>query len=133
MKDVVIPNSVNLFLVGSFLLFSALFPLPPGEEFTKHLLLSLIMLALGFVAFNYGQIGGGAVKFNAAAALWLGPTDAYAFFFILTFFATAISGFVASRLLGRERRGFPVILFGAPIFILMFLTTPMWSMLRQVL
>jgi Flp pilus assembly protein protease CpaA len=131
MRDIAIPNSVNLALAGAFLLFAALFPLPHGENFTTHILFGMVMVAVGVIAFKSGAMGGGAAKFNAAVALWLGPSNEYAVFVMITCFLGAFLSVLTSRLLGRQDCRVPINFVGAPTFFLLFLTTPMWSTLRQ--
>jgi len=124
-EDLAIPNRANLALAAAFILFAALFPLPPGA-LTAHLLFGAGMLVFGVVAFKMGSMGGGFAKFNAVVALWFGPAETYAFFVILTCFGGLAVWRVAAWL-GRPDRGVPVGMVGIPAAWLLFLTTPMWA------
>ncbi|MFQ5467332.1 MAG: prepilin peptidase [Kiloniellaceae bacterium] len=65
-----IPNSICAALVGLFALWAAL---APGEvDWLSHGGAGLAALAGGGVLFRLGKLGGGDVKFLAAAALWAG-------------------------------------------------------------
>ncbi len=127
MKDLAIPNSINLALAGAFLIFAALIPLPPGG-LKEHLLFGVGMLIVGVVGFSMGWLGGGAAKFNAAVALWLGPSGQYAAFVMVSLLVSYALWRVAARV-GQDNHGMPVNLVGAPTFALLFLTTPMWAAL----
>ena len=69
-----IPNALNLAVAFCFLLFIALVHLPLSG-LASHLGAGLLGLALGFVLFALGYIGGGDAKLFAALALWLGFRD----------------------------------------------------------
>lgn len=70
----IIPNKLSLALSGLFLVFALVAGLSlPQLGF--HLLAGLAGLALGFVIFALGWIGGGDAKLFAGVALWLGFSD----------------------------------------------------------
>ena len=67
-----ISNKVSLILVGGFL---AIAPFVPGmdlETFGLHLAAGAIVLAISFLMFGFGWIGGGDAKIAAAASMWIG-------------------------------------------------------------
>ena len=71
MLTMTIPNRVSLILIAGFFLLAPTM----GLSLTTvgwHVLAGLFMLALTFVLFNFGWIGGGDAKLSAATALWLG-------------------------------------------------------------
>jgi prepilin peptidase CpaA len=69
-----IPNRLSLALAGFFLVFAAAAPLGLPDV-GWHLAAGLAGLALGFLLFALGWIGGGDAKLFAAMALWLGFLD----------------------------------------------------------
>jgi prepilin peptidase CpaA len=66
-----ISNRVSIGLVLSFFLVAGLVGLPL-VEIGHHVLACLLVLAVSFVFFTFGWIGGGDAKLAAATALWLG-------------------------------------------------------------
>ena len=66
-----ISNRVSLALVGGFFVM-ALATALPGTAILSHLGSALIVLAVSFVFFARGWLGGGDAKLAAATALWLG-------------------------------------------------------------
>lgn len=66
-----IPNRISLLLVGCFFVI-ALLAGYSGQEFLMHMAAGAIVLALGFVCFSFGWMGGGDAKLAAATALWFG-------------------------------------------------------------
>jgi prepilin peptidase CpaA len=66
-----IANRVSLALVGGFVLLAALCGLS-GAEMLSHAGAAAAVLAVAFVCFACGWIGGGDAKLAAATALWLG-------------------------------------------------------------
>lgn len=66
-----IPNIAVLAIVALWPLFVSFAPSAP--DWAPSLLGGVIVLAVGFVAWNGGLIGGGDAKLAAAIALWAGP------------------------------------------------------------
>lgn len=66
-----IPNRVSLLLVLFYFCLAAVLPLP-GEILALHVSCGLAVLALTFVLFQFGWVGGGDAKLASASALWLG-------------------------------------------------------------
>lgn len=66
-----IPNRISVALVIGFFVLAPLVGLGLNEV-ALHCATALAMLALGFVCFSFGWIGGGDAKLLAAAALWIG-------------------------------------------------------------
>lgn len=66
-----IPNRVSIALVLGYLALAAAFGLPLAT-IAIHLSCGLVVLAIAFVLFSKGWIGGGDAKLAAATALWLG-------------------------------------------------------------
>ena len=67
-----ISNKVSLILVGGFF---AIAPFVPGmdlETFGLHLAAGAVVLAISFLMFGFGWIGGGDAKIAAAASMWIG-------------------------------------------------------------
>jgi len=69
-----IPNFITLALFAAFALFAVLVGLSFGLA-GWHLLAGLLGLAIGFLFFALGWIGGGDAKLFAGVALWLGFKD----------------------------------------------------------
>jgi prepilin peptidase CpaA len=66
-----ISNRVSLVLAAGFLMLAALDGMPLAE-IGSHLAAGFVVLAVCFVFFYRGWIGGGDAKLAAATALWLG-------------------------------------------------------------
>jgi prepilin peptidase CpaA len=66
-----IANRVSLALIGGFALLAVLSGLS-GPEMLSHVGAGAAVLAVAFVCFACGWIGGGDAKLAAATALWLG-------------------------------------------------------------
>ena len=66
-----IPNRVSLVLIAAYLLLALYLRLPLATV-GLHVSCGLAMLALTFMMFQTGWIGGGDAKLAAAIALWLG-------------------------------------------------------------
>jgi prepilin peptidase CpaA len=66
-----IANRVSLVLVGGFLILATLCGLS-GADIASHFGAAGAVLAVAFVCFAFGWIGGGDAKLAAATALWLG-------------------------------------------------------------
>jgi prepilin peptidase CpaA len=66
-----ISNGVSLILTASFLVLAAMLGMPLAQ-IGMHFGAALAVLAVAFVFFACGWIGGGDAKLAAATALWLG-------------------------------------------------------------
>jgi prepilin peptidase CpaA len=66
-----ISNRVALALLGGFFALALIIGMPPADMLS-HLGAALAVLAVSFVFFARGWIGGGDAKLAAATALWLG-------------------------------------------------------------
>jgi prepilin peptidase CpaA len=66
-----IPNRVSLFLVFVYFALAVYMPLP-WETLALHVSCGLAVLALTFVLFQFGWVGGGDAKLASATALWVG-------------------------------------------------------------
>jgi prepilin peptidase CpaA len=66
-----ISNRVALALLGGFFALALISGMPPADMLS-HLGAALAVLAVSFVFFARGWIGGGDAKLAAATALWLG-------------------------------------------------------------
>jgi prepilin peptidase CpaA len=66
-----ISNRVALALLAGFFALALISGMPPGDMLS-HLGAALAVLAVSFVFFARGWIGGGDAKLAAATALWLG-------------------------------------------------------------
>lgn len=86
-----IPNRVSLILAGTFVV---LVPFVPGMDlatFGLHLSAGAVVLAIGFILFAFGWIGGGDAKIAAAAALWVGLSHTLEFVMWTSLFGGALS------------------------------------------
>jgi prepilin peptidase CpaA len=68
-----IPNRLCLALALGYLLFAALLGVP-AADILLNISCALVILAIAFVMFSLGWIGGGDAKLAAATAAWLGWT-----------------------------------------------------------
>jgi len=66
-----IANRVSLILIGGFVALALLSGLS-GADVASHVGAAAAVLAVAFVCFGCGWIGGGDAKLAAATALWLG-------------------------------------------------------------
>jgi prepilin peptidase CpaA len=66
-----ISNRLSIALAFGFFVLAVLIGMPLAEV-GRHVLASLVVLAVAFVFFTRGWIGGGDAKLAAATALWLG-------------------------------------------------------------
>ncbi len=81
-----IPNWLSLFLAGWFVAY-AIFVGVAFDVIGLRLGLGAGALAVGFVLFSFGLLGGGDVKIIAASAIWVGLNDLMLFLTVV-----AISG-----------------------------------------
>ena len=66
-----IPNRICVCLALGYLILAALLGVP-AADILLNLSCALAILALAFVMFNLGWVGGGDAKLAAATAVWLG-------------------------------------------------------------
>ena len=66
-----IANRVSLILIGGFVALALLSGLS-GADVASHVEAAAVVLAVAFICFACGWIGGGDAKLAAATALWLG-------------------------------------------------------------
>lgn len=66
-----IPNRLSLLLVIVYLALALYLPIPL-QTVGLHVACGLAVLALTFVLFQFGWVGGGDAKLASATALWLG-------------------------------------------------------------
>ena len=78
-----IPNSVSIIVAASFL--AAALGAPEKVDLLGGLWVGAAILAVGFVLFAFGKIGGGDVKLLAALGLWAGPAAAMDFLVVTGF------------------------------------------------
>ena len=71
LASMTIPNRLSLALVTGFAVLAVLVGMP-FETALWHLGAAAATLAVGFVLFAFGWMGGGDAKLAAATALWLG-------------------------------------------------------------
>jgi prepilin peptidase CpaA len=104
-----ISNVIPLILAGGFFALAALDGLPVAD-IVNHSAAGLVVLAVCFVFFARGWIGGGDAKLAAATALWFGWTDLYAYLL----YASLFGGALTLALLEFRRRALPAALAGQP-------------------
>ncbi len=68
-----IPNRICVTLALGYLIFAALLGVP-AIDVLLNISCGLAVLAIAFVMFNFGWVGGGDAKLAAATAAWLGWT-----------------------------------------------------------
>lgn len=85
-----IPNFITLALSATFAMFAAVVGLSLGLA-GWHLLSGLLGLAIGFVLFALGWIGGGDAKLFAGVALWLGLKDLVPYALVASVFGGALT------------------------------------------
>jgi prepilin peptidase CpaA len=104
-----ISNRIPVILAAGFFALAALDGLP-GAEIGNHLAAGLLVLAVCFVFFARGWIGGGDAKLASATALWFGFTHLYAYLL----YASLLGGALTLLLLEFRRRTLPPALAGQP-------------------
>ena len=73
----IIPNWCSIALVVEFLIYALIFL--TMREFMWHLLLGVVVFALGIGFYAFGWFGGGDVKLLTAVIFWAGPTNGLIF------------------------------------------------------
>ena len=92
-----IPNRISLALLAGFLVLAPFAGFGPWEM-AQHFVAGLVVLVVGVLLFIPGWIGGGDAKLAAAAALWLGFENLFAYFFF-----TALAGAVLAIVFMKVR------------------------------
>ncbi len=100
-----ISNRVSVLLVIGFGALAAATALPVGAVL-DHLCAGAAILAVGFVFFARGWVGGADVKLAAATALWLGWNDLYDYLL----YASLLGGWLTLALIEFRRCALPPIL-----------------------
>jgi prepilin peptidase CpaA len=104
-----ISNRVSLILAAGFLALAALDGMPV-VEIGSHLAAGFVVLAVGFVFFYRGWMGGGDVKLAAATALWLGWGHLYEYLL----YASLLGGVLTLFILEFRKRTLPPVLANQP-------------------
>jgi prepilin peptidase CpaA len=85
-----IPNRVSLILIGGYFALALAMGTSMGEVLT-HCGAGVLVLAVTFVFFSRGWIGGGDAKLAAATALWLGIDHLLAYFVVASLLGGALT------------------------------------------
>ena len=104
-----ISNRLSLALCAAFFLVAVAVGMPLAEM-GRHVLASLVVLAVAFAFFARGWIGGGDAKLAAATALWLGFAQLLDYLLV----AAVIGGVLTLLILELRRLPLPAILAGRP-------------------
>jgi prepilin peptidase CpaA len=100
-----ISNRVSIALVLGFFLVAVLVGMPLAQ-IGSHALAGLLVLAISFVFFTFGWIGGGDAKLASATALWIG----FPLLFEYLMIAAIIGGVITLLLLELRRIPLPAAL-----------------------
>jgi prepilin peptidase CpaA len=104
-----IPNFINVAVIAVFPVFALAAGLSL-ETVGFHLLAGFTGLAIGFLFFALGYIGGGDAKLFAGVALWLGFADLMPYALL----ASVFGGFLTLVLLMVRQWPLPAFLTGQP-------------------
>jgi prepilin peptidase CpaA len=104
-----ISNRVSLILAAGFLMLAGLDGMPVAE-IGSHLAAGFVVLAVCFVFFYRGWIGGGDAKLAAATALWLGWGHLYEYLL----YASLLGGVLTLGILEFRKRSLPPALARQP-------------------
>jgi prepilin peptidase CpaA len=104
-----IPNFINVAVIAVFPVFALAAGLSL-ETAGLHLLAGFAGLAIGFLFFALGYIGGGDAKLFAGVALWLGFADLMPYALL----ASVFGGFLTLGLLIVRQWPLPAMLTGQP-------------------
>jgi prepilin peptidase CpaA len=102
-----ISNRISLILVGGFFAL-ALGTGMPALLIADHVAAGGLIIAIGFVLFARGWVGGGDAKLAAATALWFG----WAHLLDYLLYAALLGGLLTVALLGFRRLALPAALAG---------------------
>jgi prepilin peptidase CpaA len=104
-----IANRVSILLVSGFFLIAPFVGMTPYLAL-GHLAASLAIFVVGFGLFAMGWMGGGDVKFAAAVALWLGPSNLLEFTLLFSLFGGGMT--IGILLLHKYIEPLPVLQVG---------------------
>ncbi len=104
-----IANRVSLILVGGFALLAAMTGMSAADTLS-HVGAAAAVLAVAFVCFACGWIGGGDAKLAAAAVLWLG----FAHLADYLVYASLLGGALTVLLIQFRAVPLPHVLLGRP-------------------
>jgi prepilin peptidase CpaA len=104
-----ISNRVSLLLILAFFVVAFAIGMPVSD-IGRHVLASLVVLAVAFVFFARGWMGGGDAKLAAATALWLGFAHLMEYLVV----ASLAGGVLTLLILELRRLPLPRILAGRP-------------------
>ncbi len=85
-----IPNRVSLILIGAFFVMAWFVGLT-WSDVASHVAASALVLAIAFVCFARGWVGGGDAKLAAATALWFGFDHLLAYFVYASLFGGVLT------------------------------------------
>jgi prepilin peptidase CpaA len=85
-----IPNFLSVALIAAFGAFALVIGMTPGA-IGLHGLAGALALAIGFVLFALGYVGGGDAKLFGAIVLWLGFGNLLDFAFLVSLFGGALA------------------------------------------
>lgn len=100
-----LPNRLALALVACFFVLAPVVGLG-WTDIGLHVALALAALAVTFVLFSFGWIGGGDAKLFAATCLWLGPSATFTY----AIYAALLGGALTLMLLFWRQVPLPVML-----------------------
>jgi prepilin peptidase CpaA len=104
-----ISNRLSLALCAAFFLVALAVGMPLAD-IGRHVLASLVVLAVAFAFFTRGWIGGGDAKLAAATALWLGFAHLVDYLLV----SAVIGGVLTLLILELRRLPLPAFLAGKP-------------------
>ncbi|HXL67701.1 MAG TPA: prepilin peptidase [Xanthobacteraceae bacterium] len=104
-----ISNRLSLALCAAFFLVAMAVGMPVADM-GRHVLASLVVLAVAFAFFARGWIGGGDAKLAAATALWLGFAHLMDYLLV----ASVIGGVLTLLILELRRLPLPAVLARKP-------------------
>jgi prepilin peptidase CpaA len=104
-----IANRISLILVAGFGLLAALTGMS-ASDLLSHVGAAAAVLAVVFVFFARGWIGGGDAKLAAATALWLGFADLLDYLF----YASLLGGALTLAIIFFRRAPLPQVFVGLP-------------------
>jgi prepilin peptidase CpaA len=104
-----ISNRLSIGLAASFFLVALLIGMPLAD-IGRHVLASLLVLAIAFACFARGWIGGGDAKLASATALWLGFVHLMDYLLV----ASIVGGILTLVLLQLRKLPLPAPLAGTP-------------------
>ncbi len=102
-----ISNRVSMILTVGFFVLAVWDKMPPAE-IGIHVATGFVVLAVCFVFFSRGWIGGGDAKLAAATALWLGWGHLYEYLV----YASLLGGVLTFLILEFRKRSLPTALAG---------------------